>query len=329
MRLSWIVSLCIILAVPAAAEERSPVDIKEWTVPWENSRPRDPYVESSESVWFVGQRGHYLANLNPASGEFEKMDLEPGTGPHNLIVGSDGAVWFAGNLKGYIGRYEPTSGSIHKIPMSDPAAKDPHTLVFDADESHIFFTAQFSNYVGRLTLADESVDLIKVPTAQARPYGIVVAPDGTPWVALFGTNKLATIDRESMTLTEHPLPRAEARPRRLGVTDDGRVWYVDYAGGYLGVYRPGDKSVTEWALPAGTDSRPYGMAVDSKNRIWVVQTGPAPNTFVGFDPASEAFFSVTPIPSGAGTVRHMDYHKASDTIWFGTDANTVGRAAVE
>ena len=66
------------------------VEIREWLVPWQNSRPRDPYVDSSGRVWFVGQADHYVANLQPETGEFNRVDLEPGTGPHNLIVDAVG-----------------------------------------------------------------------------------------------------------------------------------------------------------------------------------------------------------------------------------------------
>jgi virginiamycin B lyase len=97
----------------------------------------------------------------------------------------------------------------------------------------------------------------------------------------------------------------------------------------LGVLEPQNGSIKEWQLPSGRRSRPYGMEVDSNDRLWLVETGPSPNRFVGFDPATEQFIRSTPIPSGAGSVRHMNYHQPSGTIWFGTDANTVGRAIVE
>lgn len=312
----------------AAAEVKNPVEIEEWAVPYEHSRPRDPYALSAQEVWFVGQRGHYLARLNPETGEFFRRELEDRAGPHNLIVGSDGVVWYAGNLKGYIGRYEPASGTLEKIQMPDAGARDPHTLVFDAAQRHIWFTVQGGNFVGRLRVADRSVELVPVPTSGARPYGIVVAPDGVVWVALFGTNKLASLDPDTLTLTEHELPDPGARPRRLVATSDGDIYYVDYARGTLGRFDPGTKEVREWAMPSGEGARPYGMAVDARDRIWFVETGPSPNTLVGFAPDSETFFSVTPIPSGAGSVRHMAYHAPTRTVWFGTDRNTLGRAKV-
>lgn len=53
--------------------------ITEWEVPWEDTRPRDPYVDSQDRVWFVGQRGNYAAYLTPSDGTFERFDLPEGT----------------------------------------------------------------------------------------------------------------------------------------------------------------------------------------------------------------------------------------------------------
>ena len=68
------------------------------------------------------------------------------------------------------------------------------------------------------------------------------------------------------------------------------------------------------------------MATDAAGRVWVFETGGVPNRLVGFDPDSESFFAIGVIPSGGGSVRHAVYDSATDTIWFGTDRNTLGRA---
>jgi len=326
------------LAAPAAAE--APVALREWEVPWPETRPRDPFAHSAASVWFVGQTGHYLGRLDVERGVFEKVDLPDDPGPHNVIVGEDGVVWYAGNLRGYIGRYDPSAAAaegasdtpaIEKIPMPREEAGDPHTLVF-APDGAIWFTVQAGNFLGRLDPETRGVELVPVPTAHARPYGIRVTPEGVPWVALFGTSKLASVDPETLALTEHPLPREDARPRRLGLTSDGRVWYVDYPGGRLGAYDPAAGRFREWLLPSGEAARPYAMAVDDRDRIWLVETGPRPNRLVAFDPGAGdngAFLGSAAIPSGGGTVRHMHFHAPSRTLWFGTDAGTLGRARLD
>ena len=206
-------ALAALVALSCATANAEPIEITEWAVPYETSRPRDPFAVSADSVWFVGQRAGYLARLDVSEGSFEKIDLKDGSGPHNLIVQSNGDVWYAGNRTALIGRYEPDTGAIEEIPMPDPKARDPHTLIFDADESHIFFTVQGGNMMGRLTLADRKVDLIASQSTRARPYGIKLAPDGSVWATLFGTHKLAHIDPETLELEEIELPRESARPR--------------------------------------------------------------------------------------------------------------------
>lgn len=327
VRFSWCAAA--LAAVPSvgvtgAGAQAGP--ITEWKVPWAQSRPRDPYLDPSGRVWFVGQAGNYLAYLEPASGQFKRFELDPGTLPHNLIVDPKGVVWYAGNGNGTIGRFDPATGKTAHYAMPDAAARDPHTLVFDRN-GDIWFSVQRSNFVGKITVAGGSVRLVRVPTSGALPYGIAVDGKGRPWFVEFGSNKLATVDPATFKVTEYPLPRERARPRRIAITADDRIWYVDYVGGMLGRFDPRTAKFTEWAMPAGTGALPYAMAADDKNRVWFVETGPQPNRIVGFDAATEKFLGETPIgESGGLTVRNMVYHAGTRALWFGTDANTIGRA---
>ena len=53
-----------------------------------------------------------------------------------------------------------------------------------------------------------------------------------------------------------------------------------------------------------------------------------PNRFVGFDTTTESFSRQADVPSGGGTIRHMYFDEETGMIWFGADANTIGRALV-
>jgi virginiamycin B lyase len=320
----FIVGLALVAPIGAEAQQ---VQIQEWEVPYEQSRPRDPYVAPDGKIWFVGQRTHYVASFDPATGKFAKHDLPSGAGPHNVVVDDKGTIWYTGNRVANLGKLDPSTGKIEIIPMPDSAVRDPHTIIF-GQNGHMFFTAQGANYIGRFTPATGDVKVAKVQTPRARPYGIEVDSKGTVWANLFGTNKLAKVDPNTLAITEIEMPAAEARGRRIAITSDDKIWYVDYARGYLGRYDPATGKFSEWANPGGKESRPYAMTVDDKDRLWFVETGPNPNMLVGFDPNSEQFFSVTPIESGAGAVRHMVFHEPTGMIWFGTDANTLGRANV-
>jgi virginiamycin B lyase len=297
--------------------------ISEWVVPWSSSRPRDPYVDGLGRVWFVGQTGNYVAFLEPESSKFTRFELAAGAAPHNLIVGD--YVWYAGNGDAHIGKLDPGTGKVTPFPMPDPAAADPHTLAFDGN-GDIWFTVQQGNFAGKLATGTGEIRLIPVPTSGASPYGIAVDSKNVPWFVEFGTNKIASIDTGAFSIHEFTLTRAGARPRRLGVSSDDSIWYMDHAQGYLGRFIPATEEIQEWPVPGGSSARPYAMAVDHRDRVWFVETGSSPNRFVGFNPVTEKFFGIAPIPSGGGTVRHMYFHHKSREIWFGTDTNTIGQA---
>ncbi|MEX2467357.1 MAG: lyase [Gemmatimonadota bacterium] len=322
-------ALVVLPQTPIYAQAANEPELQEWTVPYEGSRPRDPMLGPDGKVWFVGQVSDYVAALDPETGSFERFDLTEGTGPHNVIVDRDGTLWYAGNRDRHIGHLNPETGEISKIEMPDGAARDPHTLTFDS-HGDIWFTVQGGNFIGKLTTSTGEVRLVEGPRVRSdrgsssRPYGIVVDAEDRPWIALFNTNAIATVDPETFELETFELPE-NALPRRLDVTSDGMVWYGDYRRGYLGRLDPATGEVSEWTLPSGEDARPYALAADDADRIWVVETGVQPNRFVGFDPRTESFTSV-PVESGGGTVRHMYFDAESNAIWFGADTNTIGVA---
>jgi virginiamycin B lyase len=323
LRVFFVLVTITSLSLPTAFA--SDPDISEWFVPWEDSRPRDPYVAPDGTIWFVGQRSDYVANLDPQKGSFRQLPLDSGAGPHNVIVSKDGTLWYAGNRAAHIGKMDPVSGSIHKIMMPDTRARDPHTLTFDEDQKNIWFSVQGGNFIGKLNMQSEEVTLIEVPTQGSRPYGIEVH-NGIVWVVLFGTNKIARIDAATMMLEEIVLPREETRPRRVAITPDGIVWYGDYAKGKLGRLDPVTRTITEWDMPSGERTQPYAMAADNKGRVWFVETGVDPNLFWGFDSNTNEFFSNQAVESGGGTIRHMVFDETRNQIWFGADTNTIGVA---
>ncbi len=107
------------------------------------------------------------------------------------------------------------------------------------------------------------------------------------------------------------------------------VWYVDYADGMLGRFDPSSGQVQEWMTPGGSASHPYAMVVDDQDRLWFFEGKQGvPVMLQGFDTHTEEFFSSTPLESGPGTVRHAYFEPDRRQIWFGADANTIGRVKI-
>jgi virginiamycin B lyase len=306
---------------PVIAQDTDSFDLKEWDVEW-GGRTRDPAVAPDGKVWFVGQAGNYIAVLDPQTGQFKRYEIEDGTNPHTLIVDDKGIVWYAGNRNNRIGRLDPSSGEIKTIMTGD--ARDPHTMVFDG-KGHIWFTSQGSNRVGRLNMATEKVDLITPYEQPSNPYGIVIDSQGNPWVALLRTNMVAKIDPRTLAVTRVTQANEASRSRRIETTADGMIWYGDEARGYLGRINPATGETREWRAPGGEGSRPYALTKDDQDRLWFSETGPE-KRLVGFDPKTERFFANIPV---SGTIRHMHFDSKRKMLWFGTDANKVGRIVTQ
>jgi virginiamycin B lyase len=193
-------------------------------------------------------------------------------------------------------------------------------MTFDG-QGNIWFTSQGSNRVGRLDMESGEVDLITPWETPSNPYGIVMDDHGNPWVALLRTNMLARIDPNTLELAYFEQATEESRSRRLEWTSDGMAWYVDEPRGYLGRIDTATGEVEEWQTPGGPGSRPYALTKDDQGRLWLSETGPT-KQLVGFDPRTERFFSVNPVSSN---IRNMYFHAQTGTMWFGTDANNIGR----
>ena len=313
-------ALLVAWQAPVAAQQGAKVDIKEWDVQW-GGRTRDPAVAPDGKVWFVGQQGNYIAWFDPKTEQFKRFEIEDGTNPHSINVDPDGIVWYTGNRNGRIGRLDPNGGGLRTIMTGE--ATDPHTHVFDG-KGNIWFTSQGANRVGRLNMKTEKVDLITPNETPSNPYGIVIDPKGNPTVMLLRTNTVAKIDPKTLAVTKLKQANEASRGRRLDVTPDGMIWYVDEARGYFGRINPDNGETKEWAVPGGPNAGPYALTKDDQGRLWFSEIRGKPQ-LVGFDPKTEKYFAILPV---SGAIRHMHFHAPTKAMWFGTDANKIGRLIV-
>jgi len=327
MKRRGIACILIVLAVCASLATAATVTIREWDLPKPDSLPHDPAIGPDGALWYTGMLSNSLGRLDPKSGEIREYPLKTAeSGPHGLVADREGNIWFTANYKGYIGKLDPRTGQVTEFPMPDPVARDPHTPVFDGNGT-LWFTVQVGNFVGRLAPRTGKITLKQLPTADARPYGIVVDSQGIPFFCEFGTNKIGRIDPATMAITEYLLPKG-ARPRRLAVTTANQLYYTDYARGYLGRFDPRSGKIEEWPSPGGRKAKPYGIAVSPDGTVWYSESGMQPNTLVRFDPKTKTFETRT-VPSGGGVIRNMAATAKGDIYIACSGVNKVGIVRVE
>jgi virginiamycin B lyase len=326
-------ALVLLGAVPAVAQE-NPLEPKEFNVPWERTRPRDPIMDPAGRVWFVGQQGNYVAYLDPKTGQFKQYTIEAGTNPHNINIDERGGVWFTGNRNSRIVQLIPETGELKTHMMPDPTVRDPHTMIWGRD-GIAWFTAQGSQRIGRFDRKTGDIKLWRPPhdsptDSTTNPYGVVLASDGTPYFNLFQSNKIATINPKTLEYKEFVHPDPAMRARRIAITSDDQVYFGDYRG-ILNHLDPKTGKIEEFPLPPGNGKQLYAHAQDDQDRIWVVDVGVQPNKMHVFDTRAKSWVAEIPVLSNGAarnTIRHMTYNKATRELWFGTDAGTIGKINV-
>jgi virginiamycin B lyase len=308
--------------VPGAVLISGPVtvNIREWLLPTLGSRPHDPLAAADGSIWWTGQYANQIGRLDPRTGTFREFPLPPGSQPHGLVEDRNGEIWYTGIQKGVIGRLNPKTGDIREYPLNEPAARGPHTPIFD-QKGVLFFTLQ-SGHVGRLNPTSGDMLIVKTPSNNTYPYGIQVSSQGVLWYVDFRGNRIGSVNPVTMAIKEYALPNPDARPRRLAITPDDVIWYTDFARGYLGRFDPKTGTVKEWLSPAGKNSEPYGIAAIGRV-VWYSESGDRPNTLVRFDTQTETF-QTWAVPSGGGVIRNMMATRDGHLVLACSGVNRVG-----
>jgi virginiamycin B lyase len=292
--------------IPAGRPAGFAGEIQEWPVPTPEFA-RDPAPAPDGSIFIAVMRGNKVARFDPASQGFREWDLPPGHHPHGLLVDRRGIVWTTGNGNGTIGRLDPASGEIREF-RTPSGGGGPHTLVISDDGATIWFTMQSGNRIGRLDTAtgriaeypssggpygialdqsgqvwfcrmgDDKLGVLDPATGAmaelalpdgARPRRLAAAPDGSLWVTLYGSGRLAQIDPAARrVLRELPLPAGpRGGPYAVTVDGAGTVWANEISTDTVVRLVPGSGEARVVPLPSkGVGIRK--MIVDGEGRLW-------------------------------------------------------------
>lgn len=104
----------------------------------------------------------------------------------------------------------------------------------------VFFTAQRTGKLGILDAETGKVE--EVPLGQgSAPHGVIVGPDGAPWITDSGQNAIVRVDPKTREVRRWPLPEDAANANLNTATFDqrGRIWFTGQNGSTDGsILRP-------------------------------------------------------------------------------------------
>jgi virginiamycin B lyase len=143
----------------------------------------------------------------------------------------------------------------------------PHDVAASRDASGpVYYTAQATGKLGILDTASGKVDEIPLGKNSA-PHGVVVGPDGAPWITDGGQNAIVRVDPQTHAVKRWKLPASAANANLNTLTFDrrGRVWFTGQSG-YYGRVDPARDDVEVWRAPRGTG--PYGITTTPSGDVY-------------------------------------------------------------
>src|SRR5690606_22016054 len=115
-----------------------------------------------------------------------------------------------------------------------PAGAHPHDVAPDpAPGGPVWYTAQHQGALGRLDPGTGEATHIRLGEGSA-PHGVIVGPDGAPWITDGGLNAIVRVDPETHAVTRYPLPgeRGNANLNTATFDRNGVLWFTGQNGIY-------------------------------------------------------------------------------------------------
>ena len=147
-----------------------------------------------------------------------------------------------------------------------PKGAHPHDVAPDPKANGpVWYTAQHQGALGRLDPRTGKVEHIALGDG-SRPHGVIIGPDGAPWITDGGLNAIVRVDPATRAVKRFPLPIAENANLNTATFDrSGRLWFTGQAG-YHGRVDPKTGKVDVWASPRGRG--PYGITTTPSGDVY-------------------------------------------------------------
>ncbi|MEP6658148.1 MAG: lyase [Betaproteobacteria bacterium] len=176
----------------------------------------------------------------------------------------------------------------------------PHDVAAaPAPDGPVYYTAQSTGKLGILDPRTGKTEEIALGRNSA-PHGVIVGPDGAPWITDGGQNAIVRFDPRTREVRVWPLPSDAGSANLNTLTFDaaGRIWFTGQSGVY-GRLEPKTGDVKVWKAPRGRG--PYGIATTPAGEVYYASL--AGNYIARIDTATGAATVIEPPTPSQGARR--------------------------
>jgi virginiamycin B lyase len=188
-----------------------------------------------------------------------------------------------------------------------PAGSRPHDVAV-ADDGTVWYTAQASGQLGRLTPESGEVEETALGEG-SRPHGVIIGPDGAPWVTDGGLNAIVRVDPSTSEVQTFPLPTdQDANLNTPAFDQDGTLWFTGQSGVYGRLVVDSDE-VELFDAPRGQG--PYGIAATPDGEVFYASLA---GSYLGQVDASTGEATVIEPPTEAQGTRRV-WSDSQGRLW--------------
>ncbi len=285
------------LATPARAQETKVYELPPGTFVQNVAQAPDG------KLWLAAQRPGALGVLDPKTGQTRFVPLGEKAAPIIVAVGKDGNAYLTDLGQNAIVRVDAKTDAVKIFPVpQDGGQAAVNSLAFDHD-GLLWFTARGATDIyGRLDVATGEMKIWRGDQGRAS-QGIAVTPNNEVWYVSVVGSYIARIDRATATANIVKTTQPAVEPHGIWSDSKGNLWVDLHNSGVLARYAPKTGKWSNWRLPGGKPPHAFGVFVDDKDLVWVVQsTG---NAVYAFDPKSEKFVAQIPGSNPNANVRRI------------------------
>lgn len=165
----------------------------------------------------------------------------------------------------------PVKISMKAWQAATPASR-PHDPLAAKDGS-LWYTGQMVNALGRIDPKTGNIKEYPLKTPHSGPHGLVEDRSGNIWYTGNAAGLVGKVNPKTGEVTEYKMPDPEAKDPHTPLFDrKGIFWFSVQGGNKIGRLDPKSGEIKLITMPT-PKSRPYGMAVDSKNNVYSVLFG--------------------------------------------------------
>ena len=136
----------------------------------------------------------------------------------------------------------------------------------DNNNTVVWFTAQATGQLGKLDKVTGQSHLVPLGQGSA-PHGVIVGPDGAPWITDGGLNAIVRVDPKSEEIKTFPLPDGSqyANLNTAAFDKNGTLWFTGQSGIY-GKLNTSSGQIKVFDAPKGPG--PYGITTTPNGTVY-------------------------------------------------------------